>query len=422
MIQALQTAPGSWDPAEKVVVLAASISYFFYGPFLNFALRTPMKNYLRLAFVSLSLSSLSYAAPFMAIGSGAELFLTGTLGVRVDDNIFLERNGRDDVIFDINPGVELTFGKNAQVKGALTVSHNFASYADNSNLNTNLLQADFVSKYDDAKTKLGFNAGFHELNQNAPDIRGLTRRDVTTIGGNAEVEVSQKMSVGSGVAFLHENYKRRNYDDADELTVPLDLYFEMTPKLDLSAGYRYRDREITGVGADSTDHFFNFGARGDFSPKLTGVFKVGYASRKLSSTAATPTAPATRSRDENLLGLDASFAWELSSKSSLQIAASNDFGVTPQGDQQENLTFNASLTTKLTTEWMVNGGFSYRQIAYANRDDDFWEFSLGTNYVVNSNVRLTAGYTRRDYSTDNRLFAGSEFKNNVFNVSASLRY
>lgn len=375
-----------------------------------------MKNYLRLVFVVFSFSSISYAAPFMAIGSGAELFLTGTLGVRVDDNIFLERNGRDDVIFDINPGVELTFGKNAQLKGALTLTHNFATYADNSNLNTNLLQADFVSKYDDAKLKLGFNAGFHELNQNAPDIRGLTRRDVTTLGGNAEIEVSPIFSVGSGVSFLHENYKRRTFDDADELTIPLDVYYNMTSKLAVSVGYRYRDRDITGVGQDSTDHFFNVGARGEFTPKLTGVFKVGYGKRNLAQSGL------LRSSENTLVGLDSSFAWELSPKTSLQLGASNDFGVTPQGEQQENLTINASATTKLSTEWSVNGGVSWRSIDYAARKDDFWEFQLGTTYVINSNIRLAGGYVHRDYSTGNRLFAGNEFKNNVFNVAATLRY
>src|SRR5687768_17201499 len=163
-----------------------------------------MKNILRITLISASLAAGSRAAPFMAIGDGAELFLTGSLGVRADDNIFLAKDAESDLIFDIAPGIDLTFGKGGQLQGSLTLSHTFSNYSDNSNLNTNLFNGDFLSRYDDGKMKLGFNLGFHELNQNSVDIRGLTRRDIFSAGGNAEVEISQLTSVAGGIAFNHE--------------------------------------------------------------------------------------------------------------------------------------------------------------------------------------------------------------------------
>src|SRR6187431_1216288 len=132
-----------------------------------------MKNFARIALVSAALGSAAHAAPFLAIGDGAELFVTGTLGVRSDDNIFLTGNEVSDTIFDINPGVEITFGKDAALKGALTLVDSFANYSDNSRLNTNLFSGDFRANYDDGKLKLKFNTGFHELNQNSADVRGL---------------------------------------------------------------------------------------------------------------------------------------------------------------------------------------------------------------------------------------------------------
>src|SRR5690606_35282838 len=101
----------------------------------------------------------------------------------------------------------------------------WSSYSDNSNLDTNLFNGDFVSRFDDGKMKLGFNVGYHELNQNTPDIRGLTRRDVFSAAANAEVAVSQLTSVGAGLAFNHENYKRASYTDSDSMTVPLNVYY-----------------------------------------------------------------------------------------------------------------------------------------------------------------------------------------------------
>jgi hypothetical protein len=366
-----------------------------------------MKKLFRIAFLAASTFSVSQAAPFLAVGDGAELFLTGVVGVRADDNIFLDQSGTDDVIFDVTPGLDLTFGKGSQLQGSLTTAVAFSSYSNNSKLNTTLLSSAFNTRFDDGKLKAGFNLSFNELNQNAPDIRGLTRRDVFATGGNAEVEISQKTSVGAAVNFDHQNYKRASYSDADTLAIPLNFYYKISPKLDLSVGYRFKDYQAE-IGPDSVDHFFNVGARGEFTPKLTGNIAVGIGTRDLSPGGS-----------NSMLGLDASLAYELTPKTSLQFGASNDFGTTPQGQQQKNFSLNSAITTKLTEDWSINGGINYRATNYGTRTDDYWEGNLGAAYIVNSNVRVVAAYVYRDYVSD---LASSEFTNNVFSLSASLRY
>ncbi|MEK9135679.1 MAG: hypothetical protein AAB393_01045, partial [Bacteroidota bacterium] len=307
-----------------------------------------MKNIIRISLLSASLAAGSSAAPFMAIGDGAELFLTGTLGIRSDDNIFLAKNADSDLIFDIAPGVDITFGKNAQLQGSLTLVDTWSNYSDNSNLNTNLFAGSFRSNYDDGKLKLGFNASYTELNQNSVDIRGLTRRDVFNVGGNTEVEVSQISKIGAGVTFNHENYKRRNYTDSDSLEVPVNFFYKWTEKTDLSVGYRYRDYRVD-IGSDSTDHFFNVGARGEFSPKLKGEFQIGLNTRKLD-----------RGGDDTMLGINSRFMYEISPKTGLDFNISNDFGTSPQGEQQQNFALGGSINTKLSEEWSMNFGLNYR--------------------------------------------------------------
>lgn len=387
-----------------------------------------MKNYIRIAALSLSLAGASYAAPFMAIGDGAELFLTGTLGVRVDDNIYLASKETNDVIFDIAPGAEIAFGKNAQLKGKLALALAFANYSDNSSLNTNLFSGDFDTRFDDGKMKLGFNAFYHELNQNTADNRGLTRRDVFSTGGNTEVEVSQLSSVEAKVNFTHENYKRRGYTDSDTLTVPLNFYYKWMPKLDLSFGYQYRQQNVD-IGLDSTDHFFNVGARGEIAPKLKGAVRAGLGVRNLSPGG-----------DRNLFGLDSSLTYEFSEKTNLLFNVSNDFGTSPQGQQQKNFNIGGTVDTRLSAEWSANFGLSWRAISYdaipavttttgttvrvispgiASRTDDYFEMTLGATYVISANVKLAGGYTYRDYKSD---LSASEFSNNVFSISANFRY
>lgn len=367
-----------------------------------------MNKPIRSLLISASIAAAAQAAPFMAVGDGAELFITGAVGVRADDNIELSKNEKDDIIFDFAPGIELTFGKNAQTQGALTLSHIWSFYADNDDFNTNLFQGDFVTKFDDGKSKMGFYAGYHELNQNTAELRGLIRRDLATIGANGEVNISEVTGIGAAVDFRHEDYKPSNYVDSNTLSVPFNFYYKWTPKVDLSLGYTYRDYEAKNIAPDSTDHFFNVGARGEFTPKLTGRFAVGYTQRRISGLG-----------NRDLLGLDASFAYELTPKSTFQFGASNDFGTSPTGEQQKNFVLNGLIITKLTEEWSVNAGASYRRIGYGSRTDDYWEGNLGAAYVVNANLRIVGAYVYRTYKTD---LVDSEFNNNVFSIAANLRY
>ena len=366
-----------------------------------------MKNQVKFALLSAALASGAWAAPFMAIGDGAELFLTGTLGIRSDDNVYLAKKAESDLIFEVVPGIGVTFGKNAQLKGNLSLAETFSNYADNSKLNTQLFSGSFNSGYDDGKLKLDFNIGYSELNQNNADFRDLTRRDLFDVGGKTEVEISQLSKVGAGVAFNHTNYRRPGYADVDSLEVPLNYYYRWTEKTDISLGYRYRDYKVD-IGSDSTDHFFSVGARGEFSPKLTGRFALGLNTRNLD-----------RGGDETLLGVESSFTYEISPKTRFNFSVSNDFGTSPQGQQQKNFTLGGTLSTDLSQEWTVSGGMNYRAIDYGRRTDDYFELNLGAVYIISANVRIQGGYAYRSYASD---ISSIEFKNNVFSVAANFSY
>lgn len=379
-----------------------------------------MKTLARYAVVSLAVSASAFAAPFLAIGDGAELFVTGAVGVRADDNIFLSNKATSDTIFDVTPGLEITFGKNADVKGAFTLADDITSYSSHSRLNTNLAGSDFNSSYDDGKLKLGFNAGYHELNQNTVDntpnslVGGfLVRRNVFSAGTNAEAEVSQITSVAAGFSYLKTDYKRTGYGDSDDYTIPLNFYYKWTPKVDLSAGYSYRNYQ-SQVAKDSTDNFFNIGARGEFTPLLTGKFAVGYLQRHIS-----------RGGSESLLGLDASLACAITPKTSLQLTASSAPDTSPTGLQEKNLTFGANLTSNISDQWSANAGLSYRGINYvgttttASRTDDYVEGVLGATYIINQYFHVSGTYNYRNNSSK---LATSEFKQNVFSLVASVRY
>ena len=378
-----------------------------------------MKTIARFTLFSLVLGAVAQAAPFLAIGDGAELFVTGAVGVRADDNIFLAKSATSDTIFNVDPGLELTFGKDAQVKGSLTLVDSITKYSSNSSLDTNLFSGNFASNYDDGKLKLGFNAGYQETNQNTVDVRpagnvgALIRRNALSAGLTGETEVSEITSVGAGFSYTKTDYKRAGFGDSEDYTIPVNFYYKYSEKLDVSAGYRYRSYQ-TQIGEDSQDHFFNVGARGEFTPKLTGQVAVGWTQRTLA-----------KSGDESLLGLDADLTYAISPKTSLQLRASNSPDTSPSGAQQKNFSFGGTLNTNITDQWSVSGGLSYRGITYVattttgQRTDDYVEGSLGVTYVINQWVRVDGNYAYRNNSSK---IASSDFTNNVFSLSVSLRY
>ncbi len=374
-----------------------------------------MNRSIRCLLLSAAVATGAQANPFMAVGDGANLFLTGSAGVRADDNILLAKDGTSDVIFDLTPGLELSFGRNAQTRGSIILRDGFSEFVDHSKYDSNLFSGDFQAKYDDGKMKFGANAGYHELNENNVDVRGLVRRDVTDGGANGEVTISDLAAAGGALTFTRENYHPVNYVDSDTLTIPLDFYYKWTSKIDISLGYQYRDYQAKNASAlDSVDSFYNVGARGEFTPKLTGKFAVGYTERRYSGAA----------KSRSLLGIDASFAYEITPTTKLDIGGSNDFGTSPMGVQQKNLLVHARVTSKLTEQWTVTGGVNYRGIRYdfgnvVGHTDDYWEGTVGASYILSANVRLTGSYVYRTFHAD---LAASEFDNNVFAISADFRY
>jgi len=363
----------------------------------------------------------------------AELFATGTIAVRSDDNIFLAPKATSDTIWEITPGVAIEFGKNADLKGNLTLVDSFLSYSDHSALNTNLFSADFAANFSDGKTKLSFSAGYHELNQNTVDSRPinpatnpiggfLVRRDQFQVGLNGEADVSTLTSIAAGASFDHMNYKRAGYADSDGLRVPLSLYYKWTPKTDVSVGYTYSNYQPT-IGLDSTDHFFNVGLRGELLPLLSGEVKAGVDRRNLSGTGAGTTLGANSRTD---IGIDGRATYSFSPKTKISLSLANSHATSPAGVQEKDFNLGGQVSFAIDANWGANLGMTWRNTAYSRfgrigpHEDDYFEATAGAQYTISSSIRINANYTYRNNSVSNA--DGLPFSGNLFSLSAVLRY
>jgi hypothetical protein len=193
--------------------------------------------------------------------------------------------------------------------------------------------------------------------------------------------------------------------------VPIDYYWKVEPKLDLSAGFRYRDNTVGSGGIDSQNYYYNVGARGEFLPDLTGEFDIGYNQVNFNDRGT-----------QSSVGADSKFTFTYSPKTTVTLSLNDDYGYSATGGggyRQPNASIGAS--THLDEQWSAFGSVGYAQYQYLTtaQRDDFYTAQVGVAYVVNSKVTIKGAY---NYAEDNSNFNGDSFKNNIFTVTASVRF
>jgi hypothetical protein len=370
----------------------------------------------RVAIITTCLGLSAHAAPFMAVGDNAELFVTASAQVNFDDNIYLDAGTVaspevDDTIMSFTPGVDLVFGKGSVTKGNAYYREEIRRYSDNDNQDTELSNLGVRTQYDNGVTKADFNASYAQVAQNDNDanaLGGIVRRKLTNLGAKLEFGLSEKTSLAAGVNFDKTDYGPNTYTDSSIWSLPVDVYYKASPKLDWSLGYRFRDTDLSGGGTDSTDHFLNVGARGEFTPKLVGQVRIGLNQRSFDVGG-----------DDTQLGFDSNLTYAFSEKTTYRFNMSNDFGSSGTGESTEAFVIGLNANTRISEQWAFTGGLSLRKVDYPTRSDDFVEGLLAVTYNLNQVVNFGASYTYRDNGSSSAL---AEFTNNVFTFGANIRY
>jgi hypothetical protein len=370
----------------------------------------------------------STATAITRLGENAELFLTGTLGARTDDNIFLgDLDEVDDTILEVAPGVELVFGQGARLNGRLRLAETFVRYLDNSDLDDELFTGEFLSGYDDGKWKFDLELSYDQLNESTRDVRGagvvfneLINRDALHGAVNALLSVSDKTSAGLGFTYEETSYDTTapGYLDIEEFSVPFNYFYAIGEKVDLSAGVRFRDTALSGGAGDSRDFYYNLGARGDFTPKFSGTVSVGYNQRELDAGG-----------DESALGAEAKLKYLITEKTSLGLNVLNDFTTSAEGVSQKTFAVTPSVGTRFGEQWDGALSVSFQRIEYfSGRDDDYVDGRASLGCRLNENATVRVGYLYRKNESNLRVLdslgrtRSPEFTNQQISLTAVLRF
>jgi long-subunit fatty acid transport protein len=184
--------------------------------------------------------------------------------------------------------------------------------------------------------------------------------------------------------------------------------------VDLSAGYRFdKTTQDNGVG-DTTDDFINVGARGDFTPKLSGQIRVGVSTLMPAKGGGSNTTEP---------GLGMTLDYLLSPRTTLSLSADNGFTASALGTSQEELMINTSASFQLSQAWSASLGASFDSTKYLMvlppRKDYFWVGDVGLSYAWTkyTAVQLSYFFRRNDSTLD-----AATFSDDVLTLSASSRF
>ena len=90
------------------------------------------------------------------------------------------------------------------------------------------------------------------------------------------------------------------------------------------------------------------------------------------------------------------------------------------GDSQENFDVFVGFRSNLTPEFALTSRVSRREIDYFTKaSDTFITASIGGEYTVNEYVQILGKFNLQDNASG---VVGGDFENNVFSLSARLRY
>ena len=387
-------------------------------------------------------ASSSVAAPLVSIGDNTDIFFNGSSSLRWASNIFRdEDNEESDLSWIISPGFEVNVGRGI-TNADLTVitRYDIIRYDDYDRLDTELFNVEALGTYESSRSKLNGSASFAEIKINSGEINvinDLVEFNTTAGELDAEYRVSPKFSFSAGVLYDEIDYQTYvdRFSDRETVAYQFDLYYDLTPKLDLTLGYTYSSTDITGGNSfgggfdpltsyEQDVDFFNIGMRGNISTKLTGYFKIGYSTVSAGDSILTTNGVFDRLIDRNdkdMLGLDANLTWMATSKLLCQLALSRDYSIGGLGEATEVIKGYLVGNYSFNTQWsaMANLGYTDTNSYYLRRENEQFTGGLRVMYVLNPYWRFTAGY---NYTENDSNQANSSYEGETLDLTATLRY
>ena len=366
-----------------------------------------------------------HASPLLVVNEDVSVFFDGSSSLVWQSNVFFDdEEEEDELMLVISPGFEVNAGSNLSgFDAVITGSYEIQRFDERSELSDEYLHLSAVASYRGARSNLNAAYSFDEEQTTAGELGTLGSQFIeihrTRAHVMGEYVLSPKFSIESGVRYNDLEYEENvnfRLADIESFSIPIDVFYELTPKVDFSFGYEYTADEVRVPNAEDYDrvsNFLNLGMRGKLLPKLNGFFKVGFRSLNPEGS--------TRETDQ-ILGLSADLTYLATPKLTANLRLNRGFAVGSEGQSVEN-TF-----AKLDLDYVISGNYAARLFTHLTYQDfkdgnDGQDFITKTGfrflYMPNEYCSFGTGYSY--FENESNRF-GQGFVNHILDISASLRY
>lgn len=366
--------------------------------------------------------TLAHAAPFIQLAENTHLHLLADADIVYESNLFQSSfNEVSDEYLVFSPGVELRIASEGAASAVLRYQHKFTYYNDFNELNNDYSDLSLQARYNSGRIMASGSVTYQELFSDLFDVVNLNgeliEREKIGIGGNVRYELSELTAFKVGANWAEVDYRNPIYTDYEEISVPLNFYYKIRPRVDLTAGVRYRETDVSGgnlLSSDTEDLYYFVGAVGElFSPVLYADISIGFQERDYDMG----------NRSDDSASYDITFIYTGDVKTTVYAGLSRDYRTSAIGGQSYAFT-SASLGARYNFSESIglNAGFVYGENEYSNspRAEDMMILNFGASYHPNDMLSLSASYKYTDVEGKNIFSA--DYDNNEFRVSASLRY
>ena len=394
-----------------------------------------------------------HASPLISVGNYTNIFFNASFaGIWQSNILYEDENEEDDIFFVFTPGLEASFGSgSSNFDLNLAVDYDIQRYDELSEFDREYLSARAIGSYKTARWSLDGSASFLErystsgqerlTNNNVDREDDLILIDDILASLNGTYKLSPKSSFEAGVRYLDREYTNNDQlADRETFKFPVDVFYELTPKVDLSFGYQFETSEVgrsvfpldetTDLLISSHDmevHFLNLGARGKLLPKLEGFFKVGYRAvdpeDSTTVTTSSPTTSTVKRDSQSILGLDADFTYLVTPKLTSYLNLYRGFDVGSEGQTTQNSSVDINADYVISGNYIAGSFFRYTLREFedgpSTGEDNVYDIGIRLSYVPDDYLRFNAGYT---YSKNDSDRERQDYVNNIVSLSASFRY
>jgi hypothetical protein len=343
------------------------------------------------------------------------IFVTGTMAMAYDSNIYAHAGGAGDTIY--SAGVLVDYTRRA---GWIGVNANFAlnlsQFVDNSGENFINPRAgvEFIKTSGRTTGALNLSVARENRADTAANIRDESWNYNASL--NFRYPVISRYSISGNFGYMSRVYDNSaTLSDLTTYTVAVDLLYALNSERDLSAGYRYRYSE-TSFDSAYDDHSFTIGVSGKIAARLNGSIRAGYQKRT----------PKRGTTDGGYGGMTAAagVTWTGSKRFSLTGQLVKDVSVTATDVSIDTLsaTLDAQFvfSSRLSTFANVGAGRSqFLGTAGLDRRDDYFTFGAGVNYTMMQHLKASLAYVFFDNAS---TFAYSDYDRNAITLTLSSRW